>query len=68
MAFLEKHGLITQPHTSAGRIPTTEGYRMYVDQLADYEQAKKLAIHNIKKLSEEFHLDKTREKNPCNVS
>ena len=34
MAVLEEKGLITQPHTSAGRIPTDLGYRMFVDQLA----------------------------------
>ena len=34
MAVLEEEGLITQPHTSAGRIPTDLGYRMFVDQLS----------------------------------
>lgn len=34
MALLEDAGLITQPHTSAGRIPTTTGYRLFVDKLA----------------------------------
>jgi len=34
MALLEDAGLITQPHTSAGRIPTNKGYRVFVDQLA----------------------------------
>lgn len=34
MAALEDEGLITQPHTSAGRIPTDKGYRVFVDQLA----------------------------------
>ncbi len=62
MAQLEKQGLIMQPHTSAGRVPTTAGYRMYVDELADSEKAQKLALANVKKLREEFHLDKTREK------
>ncbi|MEG0663736.1 MAG: heat-inducible transcriptional repressor HrcA, partial [Clostridia bacterium] len=33
MAFLEKTGLIIQPHTSAGRIPTKSGYRYYIDNL-----------------------------------
>ncbi len=33
MADLEEMGLIVQPHTSAGRIPTDKGYRLYVDQL-----------------------------------
>ncbi|MPV49759.1 MULTISPECIES: heat-inducible transcriptional repressor HrcA [unclassified Pseudactinotalea] len=33
MALLEEAGLITQPHTSAGRIPTDAGYRLFVDRL-----------------------------------
>jgi len=34
MALLEEEGYITQPHTSAGRIPTDKGYRLFVDRLA----------------------------------
>lgn len=34
MAILEDEGLIKQPYTSAGRIPTDRGYRVFVDQLA----------------------------------
>lgn len=34
MAVLEEEGYITQPHTSAGRIPTDKGYRLFVDRLA----------------------------------
>jgi len=37
MAELEDLGYLTQPHTSAGRIPTTKGYRMYVDELMEME-------------------------------
>jgi len=33
MADLEQMGLLEQPHTSAGRIPTETGYRVYVDNL-----------------------------------
>ncbi len=33
MAFLEDAGLITQPHTSAGRVPTDRGYRQFVEWL-----------------------------------
>ncbi|HET7350029.1 MAG TPA: heat-inducible transcriptional repressor HrcA [Marmoricola sp.] len=33
MAVLEEEGLIAQPHTSAGRIPTDKGYRFFVDRL-----------------------------------
>jgi len=34
MASLEEEGYIMQPHTSAGRIPTDKGYRLFVDRLA----------------------------------
>ena len=38
MADLEEMGLITQPHTSAGRIPTDAGYRLYVDDMLSSEK------------------------------
>ncbi len=34
LSVLEREGYLTQPHTSAGRIPTEKGYRFFVDQLA----------------------------------
>lgn len=49
MALLEDAGLITQPHTSAGRIPTNKGYRVFVDQLAKVKplsSAERKAIEN----------------------
>jgi heat-inducible transcriptional repressor len=47
MAVLEEEGLIAQPHTSAGRIPTDAGYRLFVDRLTDVKplsQAERRAI------------------------
>jgi len=42
MADLEESGYLTQPHTSAGRIPSDKGYRFYVDVLMDtYELTKR---------------------------
>lgn len=41
MAVLEEEGYIIQPHTSAGRIPTDKGYRLFVDRL---EQVKPLSL------------------------
>ena len=41
MADLEEMGLIVQPHTSAGRIPTDQGYRLYVNTLLE-EQGQAL--------------------------
>ncbi|MFL5721320.1 MAG: heat-inducible transcriptional repressor HrcA, partial [Chloroflexota bacterium] len=35
LAELEANGLLTHPHTSAGRIPTDEGYRFYVESIAE---------------------------------
>lgn len=39
MAELERMGFITQPHTSAGRIPTDKGYRFYVNSLAEEKES-----------------------------
>lgn len=41
MAALEDEGYIAQPHTSAGRIPTDKGYRLFVDRLS---QVKPLSV------------------------
>jgi heat-inducible transcriptional repressor len=38
MAELERLGFIAQPHTSAGRVPTDKGYRLYVNSLSDAHQ------------------------------
>jgi len=45
MATLEELGYLAQPHTSAGRVPTAEGYRMYVDKLMP---SKKLSSSELK--------------------
>ena len=37
LSFLEYEGFITQPHTSAGRVPTDSGYRSFVDHLLENE-------------------------------
>jgi len=47
MATLEEDGLIAQPHTSAGRVPTDAGYRLFVDRLTEIKPltgAEKRAI------------------------
>jgi heat-inducible transcriptional repressor len=49
MAVLEEEGYIAQPHTSAGRIPTDKGYRLFVDKLAGVKPlttAERRAIQN----------------------
>ena len=48
MAALEDDGYITQPHTSAGRVPTDKGYRLFVDRLSSIKPlttAERRAIH-----------------------
>lgn len=40
MADLEELGYIVQPHTSAGRIPSDKGYRLYVDQMLTEKEEK----------------------------
>src|ERR1700761_1708926 len=47
-AALEEDGLIAQPHTSAGRVPTDAGYRLFVDSLTEIKplsSAERRAIH-----------------------
>ncbi|MEU7379643.1 MULTISPECIES: heat-inducible transcriptional repressor HrcA [unclassified Streptomyces] len=49
MAALEDEGYIAQPHTSAGRIPTDKGYRLFVDKLAEVKPMtapERRAIHH----------------------
>lgn len=49
MADLEELGYLEQPHTSAGRIPSSKGYRLYVDKLMKQQQLsleEQLAIKN----------------------
>lgn len=41
MADLEEAGFLNHPHTSAGRIPTDKGYRVYVDSLMDPPKLRK---------------------------
>jgi heat-inducible transcriptional repressor len=50
MAALEDEGYIAQPHTSAGRVPTDKGYRLFVDRLSGVKPlspAEKRAIQSL---------------------
>ena len=40
LAELERLGLLTHPHTSAGRVPTESGYRIYVDELLQRPESR----------------------------
>lgn len=50
LSDLEEQGLIEQPHTSAGRIPTESGYRLYVDTLLKTEKLLSSDREKIKRL------------------
>lgn len=53
MADLEEQGYLEQPHTSAGRIPSAKGYRLYVNELMD---DYKLSIQETDRLNEALNL------------
>ena len=48
MADLEEMGYISQPHTSAGRVPSDKGYRFYVDHLMQVQALRMDEIKQIK--------------------
>ncbi len=62
MMSLEEDGYIFQPHTSAGRVPTDKGYRLFVDEMADYKQARKEAIQALTQIRQKYKAEKVREK------
>ncbi len=58
MAALEEEGLIVAPHTSAGRIPTDKGYRVFVDQISEVKPlsaAERRAVQALLESSDDFH-------------
>ena len=57
MGDLEEMGLLVQPHTSAGRVPTTGGYRLYVDSLMEKYEMTAGEIAEIRQAASQ----KTRE-------
>jgi len=57
MAELEKEGYLTHPHTSAGRIPTDEGYKAYVSSLVELQR---LAVEEEERIKKEYE-KKTKE-------
>ncbi|VAW66968.1 Heat-inducible transcription repressor HrcA [hydrothermal vent metagenome] len=58
MANLDAMGLVSAPHTSAGRVPTNMGFRMYVDSMLEYNPIEK-AIKE--KLQHELNPDQDKE-------
>ena len=53
LADLTNLGLLEQPHTSAGRIPSPAGYRLYVDELM---QSYRLSLDETKNLNQSMEL------------
>lgn len=47
MADLEEYGLIHAPHTSAGRVPTIKGYRLFVDNLLTFKQPDRAQVSQL---------------------
>ena len=58
MADLEDLGLIISPHTSAGRIPTPQGYRLFVDNLVTVKPLRGKEVDNLRK---EMGIDDSQE-------
>lgn len=56
MAYLEREGYISRPHTSAGAVPTDKGYRYYVDSLRNI----KLPLDDQRLMSHLFHQVESR--------
>lgn len=52
MAELENDGFLTQPHTSAGRIPTEKSFRFYIDSLLEPEEPPEYDKRTLKECSE----------------
>lgn len=59
MQELEEEGLIDQPHTSAGRVPTEEGYKFYVEEMMEAEEPKKEMKQEIKNLLSQEEVNNT---------
>ena len=54
MAALTKLGLLEQPHTSAGRVPSAQGYRYYLDHLIDAPSATTLSDEDRRHIDDLF--------------
>ena len=56
MMALEQLGLVGQPFTSAGRVPTIKGWKYYIDSLMDLEQAEEEANSLMSRVREQSNL------------
>ena len=49
MSDLEEFGLVSAPHTSAGRVPTSQGYRVFVDSLLEVRPLDEPAVDKLRR-------------------
>jgi heat-inducible transcriptional repressor len=55
MAVLEQEGYLSQPHTSAGRVPTDKGYRFFVDHLTPSGQLDESQVNRVGEFFDRAH-------------
>ena len=65
MARLEELGLVYQPHTSAGRIPSNLGYKYYVDQIMEELAPDQTQVARIHRMTEGFSIRPERFLSQC---
>ncbi|MBU4421442.1 hypothetical protein L6259_03965 [Candidatus Parcubacteria bacterium] len=58
MVEMEERGLLRQPHTSAGRVPTEAGYQFYVDNLMEVHPLNSNAAEALRKIKKNYKMDK----------
>jgi len=54
MADLEDMGLVSSPHTSAGRVPTVSGYRLFIDSLLTLKQLDQWEVESMRRQLDSF--------------
>ncbi len=62
MAVLEQEGFIVQPHTSAGRVPTSQAYRLFVDQLKFNLKLLNQVKGDMEDFRRQHYLEKAKER------
>ena len=55
MSDLERLGFLYQPHTSAGRVPTEQGFRFYVDNLLSVQELSQIERQKLRAMVPDYH-------------
>lgn len=63
MAMLEQLGYLEQPHTSAGRVPTFSGYRLYIDKIMKTQTLPDDEVKRLDKMLEDQGASYRRTRN-----